>query len=129
MLSAFSGLPRKRLLLLFLLLGITAVAQSRRPATILPQTFSGWQIEPQSAKAATDPATVDAADAPVLKEYGFADSEAATYARNGRKMHIKAARFNDASGAFGAFSYYVQPSATRPPPTTPGSCFTKATFL
>lgn len=60
-------------------------------------------------KAGSDPAAVDPADFPVLKEYGFSDSEAATYTRNGRKMQIKAARFNDASGAFGAFTFYVQP--------------------
>ena len=51
----------------------------------------------------------DPVDSAVLKEYGFAGLETATYTRGGRKMEIKAARFNDATGAFGAFSYYVKP--------------------
>ena len=75
----------------------------------LPQTFSGWRIDAQSVKTSKDPAAADATDAPVLKEYGFTDLESATYSRNGRKMQIKAARFSDATGAFGAFTYYVQP--------------------
>ena len=64
---------------------------------------------PNSVKISRDPAVADATDAPVLKVDGFTDLETATYSRNGRKMQIKAARFNDATGAFGAFTYYVQP--------------------
>jgi len=114
MCSASLGVFRKGFaFLLLLLLGITAVGQSKQPGSapgsFLPRSFSGWQVEPQSLKGATDAAAVDPADAAVLKEYGFANSEGASYGRSGRKMQIKAARFNDASGAFGAFSYYVQP--------------------
>ena len=47
----------------------------------------------------------------MLKEYGFADSETAIYTRDdGRKLTIKAARFNDATGAYGAFTFYRQPA-------------------
>src|SRR5689334_9681621 len=99
----------KRLLLTVFLAASAAFAQSTQPVAFLPRTFSGWQLDAQSVKSSTDPSSVDAADAPVLKEYGFADSETATYDRNGRKMQIKAARFNDATGAFGAYTYYVQP--------------------
>jgi hypothetical protein len=60
-------------------------------------------------KTTADPGTADAADSVVLKEYGFADLESATYMRTGRKMEIRAARFADATGAYGAFTYYVQP--------------------
>ncbi len=97
-----------RVFLLLALAGISS-AQSKGPSGVLPQSFSGWQLEPQSAKTSTDPVAADPTDYPVLKEYGFADVENATYQRGGRKMQIKAARFNDASGAFGAFTYYVQP--------------------
>jgi hypothetical protein len=96
------------LLLLFVLSGV-ALSQSKNPTGPLPAAFSGWHIEPQSVKTALDPASADPVDAPVLKEYGFSDLENATYVRNGRKMQIKAARFSDATGAFGAFTYYVQP--------------------
>jgi hypothetical protein len=92
-----------------LLLATAVSGQSKTPAGPLPQTFSGWRIDSKSVKAFKDPAAADATDAPVLKEYGFTDLESATYSRNGRKMQIKAARFSDATGAFGAFTYYVQP--------------------
>lgn len=78
-------------------------------ATLLPSSFNGWQEEKSSVKAGSDPAAADGTDAPVLKEYGFANYESAAYTRNGRQMQIKAARFSDASGAYGAFTYYVQP--------------------
>lgn len=99
----------KRLLLPLMVLAGAALAQNKDSSGFLPKTFSGWQIEAKSAKTSADPAASDPADFPVLTEYGFADSETAAYGRNGRQMHIKAARFKDASGAFGAFTYYVQP--------------------
>ncbi|MGH9565784.1 MAG: DUF6599 family protein [Candidatus Angelobacter sp.] len=76
---------------------------------MLPQAFNGWQLQAQTVRSGSDPGVADPADGVVLKEYGFTDFEAATYARNGRTMRVKAAAFNDASGAFGAFTYYVQP--------------------
>jgi hypothetical protein len=97
------------LLSIALLLATVASAQSKSPAGPLPQTFNGWHIDAGSVKASKEPASADPTDAPVLKEYGFTDVESATYSRNDRKMQIKAARFSDATGAFGAFTYYVQP--------------------
>ena len=76
---------------------------------ILPQAFDGWQLQAQTVKSGSDPAVADPADGVVLKEYGFSGFESATYARNGRTIQVKAASFNDASGAYGAFTYYVQP--------------------
>ena len=109
MFSAFFKSKYLRFFPVVLLLATVLSGQSKAPAGPLPQTFSGWRIDTQSVKASKDPAAADATDAPVLKEYGFTDLESATYNRNGRKMQIKAARFNDATGAFGAFTYYVQP--------------------
>lgn len=79
------------------------------PTSVLPPSFNGWQLDKASLKSGSDPASADGADAPVLKEYGFNDFETGAYRRNGREMHIKIARFSDASGAYGAFTYYVQP--------------------
>jgi len=109
MVSAFFKSLCLRSLPVVLVLATVASAQSKAPAGPLPQTFSGWRIDSKSVKASNDPAAADATDAPVLKEYGFADVESATYSRNGRTMQIKAARFSDATGAFGAFTYYFQP--------------------
>ena len=78
-------------------------------AAFLPKDFGGWQMagSPQSSK---DPAAADAANPDLLKEFGFTDLESATYTRDdGRKLTVKAARFADATGAYGAFTYYKMP--------------------
>jgi len=75
-------------------------------AAVLPSEFAGWQIKGAVARS-DDPAAADAANAPVLKEYGFQRLEQAAYTRDdGRHLAIKAAVFADASGAYGAFTYY-----------------------
>jgi hypothetical protein len=89
--------------------GSTAADATNAAAGILPREFGGWQIE-GSAKASTDAAAADAADGGILKEYGFTDFASATYTRDdGRTLKIRAARFADASGAFGAYTFYLQP--------------------
>lgn len=97
----------------FLLLAwsTTLFAADSPPSTapVLPKQFAGWQAKDAIAKA-TDPAEADATNAPVLKEYGFQALEKTTYTRDdGRKLAIKAAVFADASGAYGAFTYYKNP--------------------
>src|SRR5437868_2182276 len=109
MFSAFLRPTYLRFSLFFLSMAGVASAQSKSPAGPLPASFSGWHLESKSVKTTADPAAADPTDAAVLKEYGFTDLETATYTRSGRTMQIKAARFNDATGAFGAFTYYVQP--------------------
>jgi hypothetical protein len=75
-------------------------------AAVLPTEFAGWQLKGAVARS-DDPAAADAANAPVLKEYGFARLEKASYTRDdGRNLAIRAAVFEDASGAYGAFTYY-----------------------
>ncbi len=78
-------------------------------APVLPSEFSGWQVKGAVVKS-DDPAAADAANAPVLKEYGFVRFEKASYTRDdGRNLTIRAAVFADASGAYGAFTYYRTP--------------------
>jgi len=108
-----------RFLLVFTLLGaLPCIAQAAKaPAAqspaILPHDFAGWQIE-GSAKSATDAAAADPANAAVLKEYRFSDLSSATYTRDdGRTLKVRAARFADASGAFGAYTFYLQPNMSR----------------
>lgn len=56
-----------------------------------------------------DPATADPTNADVLREYRFTDFASSTYTRDdGRTLKIRAARFADASGAFGAYTFYLQ---------------------
>jgi hypothetical protein len=73
---------------------------------VLPAEFAGWQLKGEVARS-SDPAAADEANAPVLKEYGFVRLEKAAYTRDdGRNLTIRAAVFEDASGAYGAFTYY-----------------------
>lgn len=84
-------------------------ADSPAPAAILPAQFGGWEMNGSAMKSA-DAAAADPANAAVLKEYGFQRFERADYTReDGRKLAIKAAVFDDASGAYGAFTYYQTP--------------------
>ncbi|HET9183621.1 MAG TPA: DUF6599 family protein [Candidatus Angelobacter sp.] len=98
----------KRLSIAAFVLLLTCLGFASTPS-ILPSSFNGWQLDKSSIRSGSDPASIDGADAAVLNEYGFKDFESGTYQRNGRKMQIKVARFKDATGAFGAFTYYVQP--------------------
>jgi hypothetical protein len=84
------------------------VAASSNPS-ILPKAFAGWQTATPT-QTSKDPASADPTNAALLKEYGFTDFEGATYTRDdGRKLTVKAARFQDASGAYGAFTFYKMP--------------------
>src|SRR5271166_1226367 len=94
----------------FFCLSLTGFVLAADNDGILPKSFAGW-IESGAVQTTSDPAKVDAAYPAVLKEYGFAGSETATYTRDeGRKMTVKAAQFKDATGAYGAFTFYRQPS-------------------
>jgi hypothetical protein len=80
---------------------------------LLPQQFGGWQMQ-GSPQTSADPAVADPANAEVLKEYRFSDLATANYTRDdGRMLKIRAARFADASGAFGAYTFYLQPRMTK----------------
>jgi hypothetical protein len=77
--------------------------------SILPPQFAGWHVS-GSTETSKDPAVADSVNAALLKEYGLTDFESGTYTRDdGRKVVIKAIRFADASGAYGAFTYYKMP--------------------
>jgi uncharacterized protein DUF6599 len=80
------------------------------PVPVLPTQFGGWQVK-DSVNKSTDPAVADQVNAPVLREYGFQRLEKATYTRDdGRQLAIKAAVFEDTSGAYGAFTFYKTPA-------------------
>lgn len=86
-----------------------ASKQAAKPPAILPQAFGGWDRQ-GSVTTSTDPAVADPTNASVLKEYRFTDFASATYtSEDGRTLKIRAARFADASGAFGAYTFYLQP--------------------
>jgi hypothetical protein len=95
---------------LVIMLVVPLFAETHAPAPVLPQQFGGWHIS-GAASASSDPVAADPVNAAVLKEYGFNGFESATYVRDdGRKLTLKAARFADTSGAYGAFTFYKTPA-------------------
>jgi len=82
---------------------------ARATNSMLPKQFGGWQAA-GTIQASKDPLVADPVNTALLKEFGFTDLESASYTRDdGRKLTLKAARFGDASGAYGAFTYYKMP--------------------
>jgi len=80
---------------------------SAAPAGLLPDSFAGW-VASEPAKKLTDAAMADAANAEALQEYDFSEGLLASYKRSGETLSLRALRFNDASGAYGAYSFYRQ---------------------
>lgn len=100
----------KNLPVVFALLLVASAWAAPVPlAPLLPQQFAGWHAKGQIITS-TNPATADGPNGELLKEYGFQDFASATYTRpDGHTLTIKAARFQDATGAYGAFTYYKSP--------------------
>lgn len=91
---------------------VPALPSEQAPA-LLPQQFGGWEMQ-GAPQTSTDPAAADPTNAAVLKEYRFSNLASSTYTReDGRTLKIRAARFADASGAFGAYTFYLQPEMAK----------------
>ena len=76
-------------------------------ATLLPEAIAGW-VAAEPPNKITDAAMADPANAAALKEYDFSDGMTANYKRSGETLSLRALRFHDASGAYGAYSFYRQ---------------------
>ncbi len=85
-----------------------AHSQAKRPSAILPDAFAGWELR-GAPQLGTDPRKIDSHSSNVLKEDRFTDFEIATYQHDDRTLQVKAARFEDAAGAYAAFTFYRQP--------------------
>lgn len=83
----------------------TSAQPAAQPATLLPGDFAGWQLA-GTAKSVTDPAAMDPSSGPVLKECGFTDGSTGDYSRDGAKLALHALRFEDATGAYCAYTFY-----------------------
>jgi hypothetical protein len=82
-------------------------AKATAPKGLLPDAFAGW-VADGPVKKLTDPAQADGASAAALKEYDFDEGATAGYKRSGETLSLRALRFHDASGAYGAYSFYRQ---------------------
>jgi hypothetical protein len=74
---------------------------------LLSDGFAGW-IAAEKPKAVADPTALDTTNVAALKEYGCTGGMVASYERSGETLTVKAFSFHDASGAYGAYSFYRQ---------------------
>jgi hypothetical protein len=84
-----------------------ADAKSAPPGALLPDAFDGW-VETNPPKVIVDLTEVDPDNAAALKEYDFTQAQLANYKRNGETLSLRALRFHDASGSYGAYSFFRQ---------------------
>jgi len=77
---------------------------------ILPRSFGEW------TQAGDLHSVFDPANAAVLQEYGVKDSVTGTYAHGTSRLTLHAMRFGDATGAYGAFTFFRQSPLRALPP-------------
>jgi hypothetical protein len=78
-----------------------------KPKPLLPDSFAGW-VATEPPQVVTDAAQADSASATALAEYDFVGATLASYKREGETLSVRALRFSDASGAYGAYTFYRQ---------------------
>jgi len=77
------------------------------PKALLPDAFDGW-VASEPSKVLADASQADPANAAALKEYGYVTGLEASYKRESDTLSLRALRFNDLSGAYGAYTFYRQ---------------------
>jgi hypothetical protein len=87
--------------------GVTHLTLPPVPKALLPEVFAGWVADGAPKKTA-EAAQADPANAAALKEYDFTNAELGQYKREGETLSLRALAFHDASGAYGAYSFYRQ---------------------
>ena len=93
--------------------GMAAPAPPLKPAALsalLPDSFAGWQRSGAPALS-MQPQVADAANADVLVECGFQGFESSQYSSAGNTLSLRAIRFQDATGAYSAFTFYRRPGS------------------
>jgi hypothetical protein len=83
----------------------TQVELPLSPQSLLPEDFDGW-VTTGPIEALTSAAQADTANAAALGEYGFEFGALASYKREGETLTLRALHFEDASGAYGAYTFY-----------------------
>ncbi len=86
---------------------VTTVKLPLPPAALLPDVFDGW-IADGPAKTLTDAAAADPANTAALKEYEYTGGASRSYKRDGESLTLRTLRFQNATGAYGAYSFYRQ---------------------
>src|SRR5271155_2902115 len=84
--------------------GLQSNAQKPPATDFLPTTFAGWQGD--TPEISSSAAKADPTSAAVLQEYGFVAMESISYARDNNTLKVRALQFADATGAYGAYTFY-----------------------
>ena len=87
---------------------VTPLVMPKAPQPLLPRSFAGWTPS-APPRTGTTPDASDQADVDVLKEYGLKDYAIADFTRAGHHLTVRGRRFADATGAYGAFTFYRHP--------------------
>jgi hypothetical protein len=73
-------------------------------APVLPQSFAGWnELVPKDAQLGPG-----ADEAAVLQEFGLSQRASRNYSNGRAEVFVRAWEFKDATGAYGAFTFYRQ---------------------
>jgi hypothetical protein len=86
---------------------VTKVSLPLSPAALLPDVFDGWMAD-GPAKTLADAAAADPANTAALKEYEYTGGATRSYKRDGETLTLRTLRFQNATGAYGAYSFYRQ---------------------
>lgn len=84
----------------------TAPAAAVSVQPLIPSVFAGWELK--TSQPLANAVNADPANPAALTEYGYTDGLSADYSRDGQSLHLRALRFQDASGAYGAYTFYRQ---------------------
>ena len=87
---------------------VTPLVMPKAHQPLLPNSFAGWTAA-APVVVGTTPGNTDQPNADILNEYGLKDYAVGDYTRAGRHLTLRARRFGDATGAYGAFTFYRQP--------------------
>lgn len=85
----------------------TTITLPPSPKALLPDEFDGW-VASAPSRVLADASQADSGNAAALKEYGYVTGLETGYTREGDTLTLRALRFNDASGAYGAYTFYRQ---------------------
>jgi len=85
----------------------TTITLPPSPKALLPEEFDGWETA-ETSRVLADEWLADQANAAALKEYGYTTGLEASYKRESDTLKVRALRFSDASGAYGAYTFYRQ---------------------
>jgi hypothetical protein len=85
----------------------TTILLPPSPKALLPDAFDGW-VAAGPSQVLADATQADQANAAALKEYGYETGLESGYKRESDTLTLRALRFSDASGAYGAYTFYRQ---------------------